>query len=70
MRTIFLEGPIGKGQGNKLEEGRFRLDIKIKSFAMRVVKHGNTLHKEMVDASSQETIKIRLDGDVSNQIKL
>lgn len=68
MKTIFLEGPIGKGQGNKLEEGRFRLDIKMKSFAMRVVKHGNTLHKEMADASSLETFKIRLDGDVSNHI--
>ncbi|KFW04746.1 hypothetical protein N327_05248, partial [Fulmarus glacialis] len=54
--------------GLKLKEGRFRLDIRKKFFTKRVVKHWNRLPREVVDAPSLETLKVRLDGALSNLI--
>ena len=51
--------------GFKLEEGRFRLDIMKKLFMMRVVKYRNRLPREVVDAPSLETPKVRLEGALS-----
>ena len=56
------------GDGFKLKEGTFRLDIRKTFFMMRVVKHWNRLPREAVDASSLETFKARLDGALSNLI--
>ena len=39
----------------KLKEGRFRLDIRKKSFTERVVRHWNRLSTDMVDTPSIET---------------
>jgi len=58
-----------RGSGFKLlEEGRFRLDIRRKSFTMRVVKHRYRLPREELDASSLETFKVRLNGSLNNLI--
>ena len=56
------------GNGFKLEEGRFRLNKKKKLFTMRVVRHWNRLPSEVVDASSLEVFKVRLDGALSNLV--
>ena len=45
----------------KLEQGRFRLDIRMKFFTQRVVTYWNRLPKEIVDAQSLEAFKARLD---------
>ena len=52
----------------KLEEGRFRLDIRKKFFTVRVVRHWNRLPREVVDFPSLEAFKARMDGAVSNLI--
>ncbi|KFW67767.1 hypothetical protein AS28_14584, partial [Pygoscelis adeliae] len=54
--------------GLKLKEGRFRLDIRKKFFTMRVVRHWNSLPREVVDAPSLEVFKARLDGTLSNLV--
>ncbi|PKU42206.1 hypothetical protein llap_7489 [Limosa lapponica baueri] len=57
-----------RGNGFKLEEGRFRLDIREKFFTMRVVKHWHRLPRGTVDAPPLETFEVRLDRALSNLI--
>jgi len=59
-----------RNNGFKLKESRFRLDISKKFFAVRVVKPWHRLPTEVVNAPSLETFKVRLDGALSNLVKL
>jgi len=57
-----------RGNGYKLKEGRFRLDIRKKFFTMRVVKQWPRLPREAVAAPSLAVFKVRLDGALSNLV--
>ena len=54
-----------RGNGFKLKEGRFRLDIRKKFFTVRVVK---LWPREVVEAPSLEPFKARLHGALSNLV--
>jgi len=54
----------------KLKEGRFRLNIRKKFFAVKVVKHWHRLPRDVAGASPLETFKMRLDGALSNLVWL
>jgi len=57
-----------RGDGSKLKEDRFRLDIRKKFFTMKVVKHWNMLPREAMAAPSLAVFKARLDGALSKLV--
>jgi len=59
-----------RSNGCKVREGRFRLDVRKKFFMVRVVKYWSRLLIVVVDATSLETLKARLDGALSNLVYL
>ena len=57
-----------RGNGFKLEEGRFRIDIRKKIFTVKVVRHWNRLSSKVVNAPYLEAFKDRLGEASSNLV--
>jgi len=55
-----------RGYGFKVEEDRFTPHAREKLFTVSVVRHWSRFPREVVDASSLEAIKARLDGALRN----
>jgi len=57
-----------RGNGSKLKEGKFRLDIRKKFFPMRVARPWPRLPREAVAAPSLAVFKAKLDGALSTLV--
>ena len=57
-----------RDNGFKPKGNKFRLDIRKKFFTVRIVGHWNRFPREVVDPSSLEVFKSRLDGALTKLV--
>ena len=69
---LFSLGPSDRthGNGSKLHQGRFRLEIGKHFFTERVVEHWKRLPREVVDAPSPQAFQRHLDNALHNILEL